>query len=218
MPLSEIFKQFFFLIDRCVLWLVGLLALVGMSWRGGGFAVSNLSVTALLAALSALLLGVAVASVPKNHRIRCIHWIPVLLLGLQFPLRAMLLYFVVVVWLGCLFFLLPTVMFSKPDKPRKTIPCDDAATQQIRRFQTENGRDCLEAIVTVEFMENQKIAAVHVPFWPLFPETPRIETDVETATEITVAKIKTQPFGVRLEVRRQTEKAGRYRLRIYAEC
>ncbi len=79
----------------------------------------------------------------------------------------------------------------------------------------------MDALLTVEFADGQKNAAVHLPFCPMFQAAPTIDTTIKTnlstVPDAAVTDISVQPFGVRIEVRRPPGPPTEIQLLIHAE-
>jgi hypothetical protein len=75
--------------------------------------------------------------------------------------------------------------------------------QHIIRHRTEIGTDRLEGTFLVEFQENQLTATLHIPFCPAFTAMPKIEVCVLDADDAKTTLVQIQPFGVRIDVKRQ---------------
>jgi len=85
---------------------------------------------------------------------------------------------------------------------------DADALQQIVRSRNEDGAERLEGTFLVEFVPNQRTASVHVPFCPAFETTPTVET-LLLEGDATLSIVKPQPFGVRIDVKRQGDEPVR---------
>ncbi len=240
-----------------ILWLVGLLAFAGWSlWPASVDARYPRPAVALLVVAS-LAITVEVlfvlASLRDRKRRGKWHWIPALLCGSVLAPPHFFLYVAILAGLESARFLLSPRYLAPQNWPTPRIfaspaQLDDNTASVLRRFQTHDGRESLEATVAVQFAAGQKIAAVHVPFCPLFPAVPKVETYLEQIKnscaarsfqsvaadrrsppyanvgnapeppDASVTEIHAQPFGVRVEIKRSSDKACRYRLVIVTEC
>ena len=74
----------------------------------------------------------------------------------------------------------------------------DNVVQQLTRRDAE-GVDVFEGLLRVDFAAGQKLAIIHVPFWPAFDNRPQIACE-GTDCRVKVAAI--QAYGARIEVKR----------------
>ncbi len=212
-------KQFFFQTGQrmtlCILWLAGLLAFFGCFWRQQSLSPGFVAAV-MLALWTEFLVRCCCQTSTRQEKILC--WIPVMLLGLLFPFWEMLTYAVTVAGLEAALHFVRPYWFSakKLSALKPPFPVNPAATQVIQRFRTEDGHERLEATLSIDFMESQKMAVFHVPFCPAFPSVPEIETRIENNIDATVTVTTVQPFGVRIEIKRAAEMPNRLRVVLLA--
>lgn len=91
---------------------------------------------------------------------------------------------------------------------------DICVSMESRRSGTEDGNETLEVSLRVHFTQGVRLQYVHVPFCPGFSANPSVETyqlDGE-AVEIILAKLT--PFGVRLDLKRPTQRTNQEMVRV----
>ena len=85
---------------------------------------------------------------------------------------------------------------------------DADAIQQIIRSRTKDGMEYLEGTFLVEFVPKQRTTSIHVPFCPAFETPPTVEA-LLLEGDATLSVVKPQPFGVRIDVKRQDDEPVR---------
>ena len=210
------------LMNRSILWPVGILALLGSLWREP--ATPTWTTIILLAVWGELMIFLCrVPPIFERETIRdvrrSVFWLPVIFMGAFFPVRDWFVYLVV---LGVFEATrqLPlkrgTAVLPIPDSPsenrrdswmglpaarsRRTLPT--TTVQQLARKKDELGRERLECQYLVEFVNDQELAWVHIPFCPIFESSPRVSALLEEGVPARLTIHPPYVFGVRIDVRR----------------
>lgn len=76
--------------------------------------------------------------------------------------------------------------------------------QQFARRQAEDGSELIEAVLTAVFAPFERETVVHLPFQPALASTPHIECEPLDTSEVTATVTSARPYGVRIELRRET--------------
>ena len=85
---------------------------------------------------------------------------------------------------------------------------DGNAFFRLVRSQSPNGDQRLEAWIKVNFVANEKVVNVHVPFCPTFANLPEIEQYQLSGDEIDLEISQLTPLGIRLDVKRPAKRNG----------
>lgn len=88
-----------------------------------------------------------------------------------------------------------------PVDPESDHAESDHIVQRLTRS-LEEGVDVLEGTIRVDFVAGQKLAVVHIPFWPAFSSTPRVACE---ATDCRARVAVVHVYGTRIEVKRPTD-------------
>jgi hypothetical protein len=76
-------------------------------------------------------------------------------------------------------------------------------TQQLTRLRNENGAEMIVGGVRVDFAAGEKHRTVHVAFCPPLDGPPQFHIEQSEGVEVSVEVTQCEPFGVRLEAKRQ---------------
>lgn len=228
---------------RSLLWLIAILAVVGLSGRNATplfLSGETIALTLFLAWAISFLYFAAETEYEKKWRIRKMEFrvslIPALLTGLFFP----------ILWLPfyCLALLLIVLgivpvckkwmaSFRRRGMTDKKISSslleaedaderideeiiDDSMTQQIVRRRTESGLEQVEGTFVIQFSEQELTRTLHFPFCPAFAALPKIDTFLLDGENCTINLVKPQPFGVRIDVKRSSRSSEQVRIAVIA--
>ncbi|MEO1995285.1 MAG: hypothetical protein ABGZ17_08415 [Planctomycetaceae bacterium] len=88
--------------------------------------------------------------------------------------------------------------------PAVELAIDQTTENVVQRLtrRDEEGLDVFEGTVRVDFAAGQKLAIVHLPFWPAFSCPPRMVCE---GTDCRVKVAAVQVYGTRIEVKRTTD-------------
>lgn len=93
-----------------------------------------------------------------------------------------------------------------PHSTSEDIEHDEFLHEMTRRhvFEDQIGWDVLQGVLTVDFQDNQRKVALHIPICPPMSQSPEAECAVIGGESANVDVSSVHPYGVRLEVRRPT--------------
>ncbi len=135
---SQTIKPLLFLLGQGILWPAALLAVLGRLWRTQND-VPDLLAAVLLALVVELFVALTFPRRPESRRWP-LYWLPILLLGFLFPVRALLLYLVTIAVLEGTRLLLPPFVVTQ-NGPMRILSwirfrrfCLNTAKKIIKRF------------------------------------------------------------------------------------
>ncbi|MDR2439785.1 MAG: hypothetical protein LBE12_10510 [Planctomycetaceae bacterium] len=217
------------LISQTVLWLAGFFAITGFLRRKPlniDTEYSSITVLVLTVWVGFLIFLSRLSQQPEYTQKYNLFWIPVLLIGFLLPFPLLVLY---VSLLGIAEFLrwLPAgkrypnntlpVVIPVEDDPDQEDYFDDSITQKIVRHLTETGKDRLEGTFLVEFQNEQLTVTIHIPFCPVFESNPNVEVFLLDDIDVKWNIFKPHPFGVRIDLKRNSCKIQRVHILVVAE-
>jgi hypothetical protein len=85
------------------------------------------------------------------------------------------------------------------------------------RSRTSEGLDRLEGTFWAEFPEDAMTTTVHIPFCPAFERTPKVQVFPVDETDTQLRITSQKPFGVRVDVKRNTVEIDRLCFAMTAE-
>ena len=74
--------------------------------------------------------------------------------------------------------------------------------QWMTRSVTDDGRECIEGAVKVDFAPGQKQAMIHLPFYPPLLEQPEVECESLDESDVRFKVAAVHPYGARIEAKR----------------
>ncbi|MDR1964112.1 MAG: hypothetical protein LBQ50_10070 [Planctomycetaceae bacterium] len=215
------------LTSQTILWLAGILALIGFLWREPLNRTDNVTATLVLTVWVGFLIFLSFVSCKPNEADkRYFFWIPVLLIGFLLPFP----------WTIFYIFLLGTAEVIRRFPIKKTYKktenpltpsilespdeeddFDEFVTQKIVRRDTETGKNRLEGSFLVEFCDNQSTATIHLPFYPAFESDPKVEVFLLDDVDVKWNIFNPRNFGVRIDLKRNSCETNRIRILVVAE-
>ena len=95
----------------------------------------------------------------------------------------------------------PEELSTMVETPIENDSTENVAQRIIRRHNND-GSEAIEAELLVEFAAGERETSVHLPIHPVYPGMPVVECEPLDASDVTVTVSTVQPYGVRLQVKR----------------
>jgi len=100
---------------------------------------------------------------------------------------------------------------------KTSLPKAETVQQQMTRTTTAEGLDRLEGKFWAEFQADAMTTTVHIPFCPAFERVPNVQVFLVDESDANLRIVSAKPFGMRVDVRRNSLAIDRLCFAVVAE-